>query len=617
MSKSKSLKTLFFITLQIYFLFFILTFIDSFFNIKFIYSTNAYIIISFFVVLFLDVGFYVRFNDKTKFANNFLITAFIFSQLILFILLFFGFFMSSFFIFTAISGLGFLGLFIYLNYSKEIIIGKDENYKYTKIMIIICILFFFLYLFHINYIKYIDSDEVRLMYDSYMILEGKVPFQDFQARSPILIYALSIFTYFTNASLKSYYVLAAFVNTITIFTIYAFSRKLFNEKIAVLSSVLFAISPIIVFLLWLKTQTFLLPVIIFSLLLYDKYLCSNKKKYLIGSIIMMIIAFFIREVSVVYIAGFFGLILFRKKEFKDIFNQISLVIGIFASITALYIFMTTTFFTFSNEFAVQSKFLDFDNFEIDNSSIERLYYLPFYASHYLLYLFAISTILLIFPINNLFKKRFEFNDFPQIVPFFVILALIIIYIFNAYRLGFWPQYYMEFVPFVSILISSGLVILLCKIKLVKLKFIFSFFIIVLILFSTTMGIIEMKEYKGAISRDGAIEISEQVLSLTNETDIIFAGSPVYAFLTKREHFMNLSHEYYEINYVSYVTENLIANPPKLIVKDGRIKSHYMDNEDFRNFLNRNYVEVYNTTKTAYNRTWETEIMIKIDETPWS
>jgi hypothetical protein len=450
------------------------------------------------------------------------------------------------------------------------------------------------------------------MYDSKLILEGKVPFQDFQARAPILIYALAIFTYFTNSSLISYYILTSVVNALTVYLLYAFTRRLMDEKIAVISAIVFGLSPILVFLLWLKTQTFLIPVILIALILYDKYLVENKKLYLFLSMLIVGLAFYIRESTVVYFTAFVGLIVVRSNSFKELFNKTSTLFTIFISLTVFYVIITMTFFTYSG-FTVESKFLDFDNFEVDKNSIERLYYLPYYASHYMLYLFAGSIMLLFYPLYSLFKRRYDFYNYPIIVPFFAILSLTTIYLFNAYRLGFWPQYYMEFAVYVSMM-AGALVYGLFKLKNSKILKLGAFTIfVILLLFSNFQGIVEMKEYKGAISRDGAIEISNYIKENTGSEVIIFAGSPIYSHLSFRSHFMNLSHEYYEPDYVELVTNNLIESPPKIIVHDGRVDSYYMDNEQFSQFLNENYIEVFNSTQFAYNRSWHVKVMSLKDE----
>ena len=74
----------------------------------------------------------------------------------------------------------------------ETILQKIVNSKYFLPLVLL--IFLIIYLANFSTIRFADTDEGRILYDSYAITIGKIPFVDFDARSPLMIYFLAGFT---------------------------------------------------------------------------------------------------------------------------------------------------------------------------------------------------------------------------------------------------------------------------------------------------------------------------------------------------------------------------------------------------------------------------------------
>ena len=83
-------------------------------------------------------------------------------------------------------------------YRKKFLLKKPKKILFKQKKQIIFLVIITLFLFSTNFltIKFIDSDEIRLLYDAKLINIGKKPFIDFDTRAPFIIYFLSVFNIF-------------------------------------------------------------------------------------------------------------------------------------------------------------------------------------------------------------------------------------------------------------------------------------------------------------------------------------------------------------------------------------------------------------------------------------
>lgn len=126
-------------------------------------------------------------------------------------------------------------------------------FSFQFLLLIIFLLGFLLRVLFINKIRQgLFHDEITIGYDAYsLLLTGKdiygeklpILFQSGEYRPPLNSYLLTVFIYFlglNNFSVRFFY---ALISSLTVLLIFVFAKKLFNTKIALLSSFLLAISP--------------------------------------------------------------------------------------------------------------------------------------------------------------------------------------------------------------------------------------------------------------------------------------------------------------------------------------------------------------------------------------
>jgi len=496
---------------------------------------------------------------------------------------------------------------ILILYNKDRITKKskeEDKHKYSKIVKAILItLIISLYLFNLLAIKFIDTDEGRLFYDANLITQGKTPFKDFEARAPLVIYSLSIYISLLGNSITPLYVLSILLAIISSFLVYLLSKRLFNEKIALISTLIFSTAPILIMLLHVKTQSFEVPLVLSSLLLFDTYLTKKNKFTIVFSLFLFILALFCRESAIFFAPSFLGLILWRIDSKKEIIKHIKkLLLYLLITVIIFLVFSSVIFYNSEKKIIESSIKVSWD---IDSLSKSRLSLIPDYFSDFylILYLISISIIFLSF---YLYKgdKKIRYN---LILPHLTIFSLACFYTYNAFRQGFWPQYLMEFAPFYSIAIGLTISYITKIPKKRIFKIVTIFMILSLLAVSNLESYKFIKEYKGIYHKEGSQEVAQYIKENTYKNETIFGGNPIYSFLSGRRHFMDLSHGYYDEESISKVVSNIEKSPPKIIIVDYYLKDSYLKDKRFKEFINKNYIKEMSLSKTNYKKTWEADI----------
>lgn len=202
----------------------------------------------------------------------------------------------------------------------------------TAAIIILAILIGGGFILRVGVGEYIDYflDEGQLVYDAHLILEGATPFDDFQSRSPILIYALAgLEKVMGGYGIVNSKVAMALIYAAATLMFYMTLRRLrVRPRFAVLSAAIFNAFPYYFYpsLLLHVAQAFILPLLIIAYL-FVRYLQTRKSWYLVATGLMVNIAYLIRRETLAYIPLIALFILFTKLPWK----KRILHLGIFAA----------------------------------------------------------------------------------------------------------------------------------------------------------------------------------------------------------------------------------------------------------------------------------------------
>ncbi|MFH1537188.1 MAG: glycosyltransferase family 39 protein [Patescibacteria group bacterium] len=143
----------------------------------------------------------------------------------------------------------FLGLSLWSYWDNIINIFKKIRFKKYLWLILILIVGLIIRLIGAYYAN-ANLDEGNWIYDAWMIAEGLTPFKDFFSREPIYFYFTAPFVKLFGTSLFINRIFSAILSTITIVFVYLIGNKIKNEKVGLISALIFAITPAVVFASW-------------------------------------------------------------------------------------------------------------------------------------------------------------------------------------------------------------------------------------------------------------------------------------------------------------------------------------------------------------------------------
>jgi len=213
---------------------------------------------------------------------------------------------------------------------------------------------------------------------------------------------------------------------------------------------------------------------------------------------------------------------------------------------------------------------------------------------------------LLIPFLAHYYKKNNRVHYQIIFPFFVFGTLSLVYLYQSFRGGFWPQYLMEFSVFLSMIISLTIISLLRNdskfFKIIFITIVFSFIVL-----SNTHAYLEIKKYQGIFDKNGAEKVAVYLTENSKSEDIIFSGNPIYSFLSSRDHFLDLSHNYYDKNSIKTVTNKLILSPPEYVIGDYYLEQYYFPDNEFKKFLDKNYTKLKTFSGVSYSKNWHVDI----------
>lgn len=261
--------------------------------------------------------------------------------------------------------------------------------------------------------------------------------------------------------------LSLILGVFSIFMVFLFTREIYGNRIALLSSLFFSTVPTIVIgSRIVQNENFLIPFWLFSLYLITKYLKSGKKKFRnIAAIIAGILS--LAKVPWLVVGLSLSMILSYKGKWRDAFTVGGIVAGIFSFYVLYGIY-------FDKDLFINILKLQTARYDINFSGFFSIFTNPllvdrFYLDGWILFGWFSIFILL----------RDLKNNFIVVIPFIAYLITYIFAIPNEPAHG-WFRY-----PFYPFLLISSAVVLYDEIKRITPTSLFFILIVGLALLSNT------------------------------------------------------------------------------------------------------------------------------------
>jgi 4-amino-4-deoxy-L-arabinose transferase-like glycosyltransferase len=393
---------------------------------------------------------------------------------------------------------------------------------------------------------YVISVARNIAFGNGMTYNGVDLTNGFQPLWGFLLVPIFLLTKDPNLAINLILTLASIIDTLTVFMIYKLTKKVFNEKIALLSAAFYGLNPIIMFQNLCGIELVLYMLLLITTLFYYINLEKVRKKDLVMLGVLLGLTVLTRMDGIFLALAIFLDMLWkdRKKLFSG-FKKIFIVAAIAAALVApWFLWSYLTFGTFVQSSAIAKynmghgifPFFDLkepkmlsdtlsligENFIRTGGSIaHQLGIVDFNINIITVSLSLLFAATLLLSIKFLKKLRV-----------YVMFSVMLILFYNLYLWGVQIRYMTPIIPLFMILISNGFYILVSKIK--KSDLLVSAFFVLFLLVIFLNGLKQWDNgyfsWQKEIYKD-ALWIRENTSSSTS-IGVFSAGIPIY-FSEKR------------------------------------------------------------------------------------
>lgn len=196
----------------------------------------------------------------------------------------------------------------------------------------------------------IGAEEGNYLYDANLILDGKMPFKDFETRSPFIMYSFALLFKIFGVSIMAERVLGIFAVCVSSFFIFKIGEEIANHKIAFLSAFLFLFTPYSLFRLgggYTISIIFQLMLVTISMYFFVIAIKNeNNVDYLLSGIFIGLGVLARRSAAVFLFVIPLFLFFYYKREIKKIIKNYFIFLIGFISVFSLvlsYFIATTSF----------------------------------------------------------------------------------------------------------------------------------------------------------------------------------------------------------------------------------------------------------------------------------
>jgi hypothetical protein len=480
---------------------------------------------------------------------------------------------------------------------------ESKPYHILFIIIIISILIRLLFLPE----RWINPDEGAHLYDAKFVLEGKIPFVDYDSRMPVYVYAIAAFLKVFGCNYMSGRLLPLFCNIGIGILVFLIGDKLFNsKKIALLASAIYLFAPLSI--LWsvvVKTElpeTLFVCIGMFLLLVYIK---EEKHNLIFFSGIFFALAYYVRRSAfVILVAALMVIILvYRRNIYKIVKTYGVMLLGYFSVVFIIFVcFSTFMGFTATWESGLNpldtvmehiqkiTNILDGAGPVMSHSTDFRSKDQPFCATigewnstlklnSFLGICMILSlAILLYYFIKRAHDPTFSEIRLPYIFLYCWFFLIFLFYMYYTAQRGFFNQYFGELVPPLAI-IASHAVCSIASNRQIQKKI--KVFIAIILLTSFISSFCYINPSFGCVWSPETVKETSHYLVMNSDGDVeIMSGAVIWSFESNTRPFLNITHPLgfratMSKEQIDKVEKQISVDPPRFIILDGYTEQTYM------------------------------------------
>ena len=365
-----------------------------------------------------------------------------------------------------------------LNGMYQISAVVDSNKIYI-LLLVVCLISLSLRLWLLDK-RWINPDEGAHLMDAVLVLEGNIPEVDFNSRGPLYVYAIAGFLKLFGINYISGRLLPLTCSLLTGILVFLTARRLFDEKVALLSSVIYWMLPLeLMNSVVVKMQPLVALLTCLSIYSMVQSLHRRKGLWLMIAGLFAAMGFYVRESALIIPLVVFGsLILFHRWRLREVTKNFSFFlsgyIGFFLLVLTCYgrfmstgALITSSLSPFGFLTSIVKKAISVNGglagpanvLTSQTSDMSWLYYRylheAFNLHSFLLIGLGFSAVtagryLLVSNRQEIWREHL----IPHFILYLWVFFLFISYGFYFYTRGFFIDYFREFLPPLAIIFAA-------------------------------------------------------------------------------------------------------------------------------------------------------------------
>lgn len=531
---------------------------------------------------------------------------------------------------TIIFGLSFL-LFGIAHKEIIMIFRKIDNLFETKTYHVLFIVLTISLLIRLLFLpeRWINPDEGAHLYDAKFILDGKIPFVDYESRMPVYVYTLAAFLKVFGVSYLAGRLMPLFSNIGIGILVFLIGNKLFNSrKVALLASAIYLFSPHTI--LWsvvVKTELLETLFVTIGMFLLLTYIKLKKEKYniIFFSGVFIALGYYVRESAImVFIAALLiNIYIYRFDTYKLFKTNGVMLLGFLTVICLIFVYfssfmgLTATWESSLNPLntvkdpiqkiiGVISEDTIGENplsAQADYADTIWDWFMVLLLNSFLVFGTVLFFLIFLF---YFMKNKFYTIDYNSKILFIFLslwtLFMMLFYIYYSIKRSFFTPYFGEVLPPLSLIMAYIVVYLASA---VKSRAVFTrtaaliCTIIIMASFISSLTLINTS-FECVWSPETVEEVSQYIKLQSDKEDVVLSGAMIWTLESNTKPFMNVTHP---LAFMDHMTDSQIKKiefqieyiKPRFIVLDGYTEKTYLKVKKVYDVLNDSYVlrkEVY-------------------------
>ena len=222
---------------------------------------------------------------------------------------------------------------------------RRKTVKTYTVLFVICLISLSLRLWLLDK-RWINPDEGAHLMDGVFALEGKIPAVDFNSRQPLYVYAIAGTLKLLGTNYISGRLMPLTCSILVGFLVFLMARLLFNEKVALLSAVIYWMLPLeLINSVVVKTEPLVTLLICLSFYAVTVFSRTSKAGWLILTGVFGAAGFYVRQSALIVPLVVFGFLLLHKRHVREFAKCFAIFL---VGYTAVFFLVLTYYSTYTN-----------------------------------------------------------------------------------------------------------------------------------------------------------------------------------------------------------------------------------------------------------------------------